>query len=943
MDSDVPLIGRSAELAELRSVAESALAGRGTAILMTGEAGIGKTRLLTETRRMAEAAGLAVFRGRAAESAGAYRLLVDAFVRSATPFADDPALAAARPALARILPGYSAKGAVTAPLADPNAVLAEALVTLIQVIAPGGALLLFDDVQWADDDTVAVLASLVDAVEGLGMSMILSAHGEPLLTDRFRSLASSSLRRMPLRRLASAEVRAVLPTLGFDDLAPEQLDQLVELVDGLPVVLDDLSRQRRHGGLPDAGLAGLDLEHSTLAATVQRRYTGLEVSARAVLDVLAVVEAPDPALLSAVTALDPAGLAAALHAGLDATLLVGATNPLGVAWRHSLVREVISDRLLPLERRELARAAAEQLAGALVNAPSEDGHRQAADLWELAGFAGPAAQHLVHAARAAVRSAAVDVAAQDLTRAHGLAGAMPSAALDVLVEWIQTMTLAGRAVDGFRSGVVALSTAAGRGHRQLRFVTARAGYVARLVTPARQLAAELLTDRSDAESALLAVYDADRTEAAIALGQRAAQLAEERGRFDLACEALLLAGRAARRHAPDGAEELLRRAVGLSERHELPVWRVMSEVELGNAEMLRLPVDPTRFERARIAAVEAGMAGILATIDTRLGEVTVESRGFRAGYPFFARAEAQARQLGLVGAHTEARTRIADCLVWAEGHTLPGSDEVVTPEAVDRVVRETVETPEQTAIPPYVRYVLGNRAWLNGDDESACRLLMDNLRYLDSLVKVILWWGVGRLLWVLQGADPDEAFGAVDRLGHAVNRAAWAYGQLSRAVSRNRSYQPESYRLLLSQAEGYLSGSDFLRHVLHTMMAPTVFRVDEELAVGWLREADAFCEAAEEYALQRRVRRTMVDLGLKVPRTGGGSAVPPHLARLGLTARECEIHALLTTGATNADIAERLVISVRTVESHVSNMLAKTGTTSRTELRSIADQIPTPR
>ncbi|MFT4167122.1 MAG: LuxR C-terminal-related transcriptional regulator [Microlunatus sp.] len=336
------------------------------------------------------------------------------------------------------------------------------------------------------------------------------------------------------------------------------------------------------------------------------------------------------------------------------------------------------------------------------------------------------------------------------------------------------------------------------------------------------------------------------------------------------------------------------------------------------------------------------MAGMLATIDTRIGEVTVGNQGYRAAYPFFARAETQARQLGLVGAHVDARTRIADCLVWTEGHTLPGSNEVVTAEAVDRAVAETVELAGQSAVPSYVRYVLGNRAWLNGDDENARRLLMDSLQYMDGMVKVIPWWGVGRLLWVLQGADPDEAFGAADRLGHGINRAAWTYGQLSRAVSRCEPDQIRSYQASLGQAEGYLSGCDFLRQVLHTMMAPTLFRIDEELSTGWLREADAFCDAAGEYVLQRRVRKTMVELGVKVPRTGGG-AVPPYLARLGLTARECEIHALLAAGATNAEIAERLMISVRTVESHVSNMLAKTGTTSRAELRSIANRIPTSR
>ena len=62
--------------------------------------------------------------------------------------------------------------------------------------------------------------------------------------------------------------------------------------------------------------------------------------------------------------------------------------------------------------------------------------------------------------------------------------------------------------------------------------------------------------------------------------------------------------------------------------------------------------------------------------------------------------------------------------------------------------------------------------------------------------------------------------------------------------------------------------------------------------------------------------------------------MPPHLARLGITAREAEILRLVNAGLSNAAISDRLFISTRTVESHVSNMLQKTGEATREQLPS---------
>ena len=924
MGTDLPLIARRAELAILTGAIEATRRGQGEAVLLTGEAGVGKTRLLIETQREAERSGVLVLKGRAIESGGAYRPLVEAFARASAPFAQETELAAVRPILARVLPGWISDHDVLAPMADPAAVLSEALILLLRAMSADGAVLLIDDVHWADEDTVSVLSYLADSLDQLPLALIMTARSEPLLPEPLGRLsAAPSIRQLRLSRLQAPEVADALRAQELPGLAPETLAQLVAAVDGLPLILDEFVRQLRENPTN-----AIDMKHTTLAAAVQKRLRSLPPDARVVLDAMSVLGDTDSELLTVITELDDAKLSTAIHHAVSSTLLVSATTPLGVMWRHPLMRDAVRDLLLPLEQQTLARRAADHLVNRSTE-PTEGQLRQAAEMYELARYPDRAARELIRAARAAVRGAALDVAEHHLSAAHALTGTLPDAALDVLIERIDTLTLAGRAADGYHSGIAALQSAAAGDSRRLLVATTRAAYSAGLRAEAAPLLARLEQVAEPTDSDLM-VLRADaawayRKSEAIQLGQLAAARALDEGRFELACEALLVAGTAAQRRDIDLAARILHQALALSEAHQLSIWQVQALAELGVVD-LATDSDPTRDYQARERATAAGMLGTVAVIDTQIGAATAFREGFLAAYPIYVRADAQARQLQLTGPYAVTRAHLALCVLFADDRPLPGRTRPAAPSEFDDLIAEALAAGKKSGRAPWARSLYGLRAWLHGDNSTAIRLIDESTRDEWHLIP---WWGVGALLRVVAGTDPEEAFGSPVLIGHHANWAARGYGTAVWELRKGRSPSGS-----IAEADHLVRHTPLHRHMLRTTIAPVVYQAGmKSVAEGWLREADAFCSAAGERALQRLVRRTLASVGAKVPK-GSKAMVPPHLARLGITAREAEILQLVNAGLGNADISHRLFISTRTVESHVSSMLQKTGLTTREQLPS---------
>jgi DNA-binding CsgD family transcriptional regulator len=222
---------------------------------------------------------------------------------------------------------------------------------------------------------------------------------------------------------------------------------------------------------------------------------------------------------------------------------------------------------------------------------------------------------------------------------------------------------------------------------------------------------------------------------------------------------------------------------------------------------------------------------------------------------------------------------------------------------------------------------MGIRAWLDGDSTTAFEYIVVGTDNVRNEVKAPPWWGVGMLLRSIAIDNPDEAFGPPELLGHHGNKAAYAYANALFLQRRGKSCQSA-----IDEAEHHARQAPFLRHMLRTIVAPALYHAGFTGAESWLREADAFCVQSGERAMQRRVRAALTSIGAKLPR-GASAAMPPSLARLQITAREAEILRLISIGKSNNDIAQLLVLSVRTVESHVSSLLSKSGLSTRSALR----------
>ncbi len=367
----IPLAGRARELARL----EQHLGGEGPPLLLlAGEPGIGKSRLLEEGTRLASAHGWTVLAGSCHRQSGQepYTPLLSALAG----YLHQQPLVQGRTALegcawlVRLLPELAERGLVPnapwklPPEQERRLMFAAVERFLTNLAGPAGTLLVLDDLQWAGTDALELLAALVrSAVQApvriLGSFRSTEVRAEDPLGVLVADLASAELvAQIDLLPLAPEEAAGLLHLL-FDISAGDVAlaEQVLNRTGGVPFFLVSCAQAVRQNRM--AGAAIQDVPW-TVAQSIRQRVAALPVATRELLGAAAVMGRYVPGVLLHALALQPEREAlVALEASCQARLLLETED--GFQFPHDLIREVILADVSAARRRLLHRLVAEAL------------------------------------------------------------------------------------------------------------------------------------------------------------------------------------------------------------------------------------------------------------------------------------------------------------------------------------------------------------------------------------------------------------------------------------------------------------------------------------------------------------------------------------------------------------------------------------------------------
>jgi DNA-binding SARP family transcriptional activator len=366
-----PVIGRDAELSVLTNAFKRSRDTGAHVIALVGEAGIGKSRLLEETTTRAEQAGMAVIRGRAYETERIlpFGVWVGA-LRGAGIEAGHAAVQALSPAwraeLARLMPEVASHGRASAVGSANYLRLFEAVAQLLLALASARpALVALEDLHWADDTTVRLLAFLGRRLGSAPVCLVVSARVEELAPGSALRGALDELRRdgrltelalTPLSEAATADlVRAVVA--GNRHAVPAHLAREVwRLSTGHPLTVVEAVKTMSGGTAPRR--PGLIQIPERVRQLVLEQLDRLDERSRALASVAAVIGRRfDFEVLRQAAGLDEAAALEVLDALLQRRILRESGE--GLDFSHDRIREVVYGELtVPRRRHAHAQVAA---------------------------------------------------------------------------------------------------------------------------------------------------------------------------------------------------------------------------------------------------------------------------------------------------------------------------------------------------------------------------------------------------------------------------------------------------------------------------------------------------------------------------------------------------------------------------------------------------------
>ncbi|MEU6510363.1 AAA family ATPase [Streptomyces sp. NPDC046942] len=377
-------VGRTDELDTLNDALARARAGEPQALLLGGEAGVGKTRLVEEFA--AAAARHAVVAVGGCVEIGADGLPFAPFstalraLRDALPERFAAAASGQVEELARLLPDLGEAGAGRHD-EQGMARLFELTARLLErVAAEQPVVFVLEDLHWADASTRHLLAYLFRTLRA-GRLLVLASYRSddihrrhplrPLLAelDRLRTV-----RRIELARFTREEVARQIAGILAAEPDPARVDEIFERSDGNAFFVEELAVAGCDGRC--AGLT--DSLRDLLLVRVEALPESAQRVARIVAEGGSTVEYR---LIAAVTGLGEDELIEALRAAVGANILTVTPAGDGYRFRHSLVREAVSDDLLPGERSRLNRRYAEAVEADPTLVPADARVMRLASYW----------------------------------------------------------------------------------------------------------------------------------------------------------------------------------------------------------------------------------------------------------------------------------------------------------------------------------------------------------------------------------------------------------------------------------------------------------------------------------------------------------------------------------------------------------------------------------
>ncbi len=912
---DAPLVGRDVTLSEIRSALLDVGPSGTAAVFLTGESGVGKSRLLRETAAAMAGGEVAVLFGACLD------------IGDASPL--HPVLQALR--------RHNAAAGASDGESDAGALLDRVARELRAVAGDRRLLLVLDDLQWADRSTRQLLLYLLAGLGDVPLSVLAAVRAESLHGTHPLRRVLAELRRLrsvkvlDLEPLDRAGIHALVSTIAGRELETEDADRVFKRSGGNAFVAEELARDLRDGRVELS---------DTLREIFLSRVDELPPPAQAVVRAMAVAETVGHDTLSRVLGLDTDTLIEAVRAAMAARFLVRDGDMYRL--RHSLVAEVLELQVLPAERTALHRRYAEALTGG-------GDHARLAYHWQKAGEPVRALPSVVAAARAAERlygfteahrhwSLALDLAADgDPDRTELLAHAAESA--HQCGEHARALArLEDLAARPDAPGACEIHL------RRARYLAA-AGRSATAETEYEQALA--LTDCTPREKATAAAYLAElllhlgRYADAGRRAQDALELADQvdGSTADLVRASAALGFSSAFREDPDAGLAVIRQAVQIAERSGHPddvgcAYLHLAELLTGPLNNLEEGVLVARRGADKLAALGVGR-----TYQTRL--LAIAANGlFRVGQWAEANRVLDAAMRHRPSGADAVELLLARCRLW-----VGFGDEEAADRDLDAVATLLAGGGARHVL-PMLTLRAGLAMWRgrHADARAAVQRGLTETRSDDLvLLGVLAWHGLRAEAEAQAGGEVPVDPAAVRRLKAVVDRMSAGVGYAAPPVRAVIDGYLDLCAAELSRIENRSDPDVWARAAttwdrrhqpypaaysrLRLAEAALARRSRRPVATTALREAYATARAmgarpmaAEITSVATRARVTLVADDDTMAWSPAGAPDD----ELGvLTSREREVLQAVAEGLTNREIGGRLFISERTVGVHVGHIFDK--------------------